>query len=212
MTSRQKAAAIIKSGVPFFIGALTGLVGQTLIPMASEPLDDTPWAFGGLVSDIGIYPFLIVFMIYRRDKSPQIVFKRIFLFFVGLCVGYYLWTTFLGLRHAIESGHKEAFGSVFLSDLFDGAVYGTIGFFAALWGAAMVRLKGNKRMAAYYVMTVPFIIVEVFYLCFSLMCVVPQIMMALVELLCLAAIIVFMVKAKKEFSDADTAVYFQQEN
>lgn len=209
---RQKAVAAMKGGVPFFIGAIMGLIGQTLVPMLFKPMEDTYWDMSVLISNMDIYPFLIVFMIYKGDKSPKIVFKRIFLYFLGLCVGYYMWTTILGLQNAVESGHSDAFYYTFISDLADGLVYSVVGFFAALWGCVMARLKGKGRMAAYYVMTVPFIIVEVLCADFSLACEPPRVMMALVDVICLAGIMVFMVKVRKEFSDNDTAADSRQEN
>lgn len=211
MTSQKKETKI-KRSLPFIIGAVMGLLGQTLIPTAFRATEDTIWYMRGLVSDMDIYPLVIVFMICHKAESPRAIFTRIFLFFVGLCVGYYLWTTFLGLCSAIETGYKENFFSVFYADLLDGAVYSVLGFFAALWGYAMGKLKCKGRMAAYYVMTVPFIIVEVIWVVFSMSCVVPQVMMALIDLLCLAGIIVFMVRERKEFSHGDTAVFLQQEN
>lgn len=197
---------IIKNSLPFIIGFLMGLIGQTLVPLIFKSTESTIWDMTGLISNIDIYPFIIVFMIYHKNKSPKLIFKTILLYFVGLCVGYYLWTTFLGLYNTIESNHADAFYYALFEDFFDGLLYCVIGFFAALWGLAMGKLRQKNRLVPYYIMTVPLILVELGMIASCMVCVVPQIMAAFVDLLCLTGIIMFMVKAKKDFQNTDSEI------
>lgn len=187
----------IKKFYPFGIGFLMGLIGQTIIPAIFKPVKFTAWDLTGLISNGDIYPLVIVFMICRKNQKPKTVFTTIFTYFIGLCVGYYLWTTSLSLYQAIKTNHKDMFFSNFLADFSDGFGYSVLGFFAALWGAFMIRLKNCSKKLPYYLMFVPFMLFEIYMMAFH------QFFFSLytlVDFICLIMVIFYMHKTGKEFS------------
>ena len=68
--------------------ALTGLLGQTLIPWLSGQLNSRYLEFRFVVSNIDVYPFAVVALITFKNAEPKKALFRILAFFSGLCLGY----------------------------------------------------------------------------------------------------------------------------
>ena len=65
----------------FVFAALVGLLGQTVVPWLSDQLNSPHLGFRFLVSDIDIYPFVVVALITFGNTEPKRAFWRVLVFF-----------------------------------------------------------------------------------------------------------------------------------
>ena len=117
----------------FVFAALVGLLGQTVVPWLSDQLNSPHLGFRFLVSDIDIYPFVVVALITFRNTEPKRAFWRVLVFFSGLCLGYYGYTAALAAYSALESGSAGYLANV-LSSAKDALEYMAVALCAGAWG------------------------------------------------------------------------------
>ncbi len=171
--------------ITFFSALITGFVGQTLIPMLSKGLKFSYWDFSIFVSDLDIYPLVIVLMICLANNGPKHVLLRILTYFVGLCVGYYGWECGLMIYGAVMHHDEHLLGSLLLC-AGETAAYIIFGFLASIWG--YFTSKFERKRVVFCLLISPFVIVELMMACFNLMKVDVNILMTAVDLLCMIGI------------------------
>ena len=169
----------------FVFAALVGLLGQTVVPWLSDQLNSPHLGFRFLVSDIDIYPSVVVALITFGNTEPKRAFWRVLVFFSGLCLGYYGYTAALAAYSALESGSAGYLANV-LSSAKDALEYMAVALCAGAWGFAMQR--SARRRLLYAAMLVPFIVITMACTYSNLVAEPPQILMAAVDILCLAGI------------------------
>ena len=128
----------------FVFAALVGLLGQTVVPWLSDQLNSPHLGFRFLVSDIDIYPFVVVALITFGNTEPKRAFWRVLVFFSGLCLGYYGYTAALAAYSALESGSAGYLANV-LSSAKDALEYMAVALCAGAWGFAMQR-SARRRL------------------------------------------------------------------
>lgn len=141
----------------FVIAFIIGILGQTLIPLLSSKITIEYLKFDVLISNIDIYSFIIVFFICYKNPQPKQCFYRIFVFFVGLCLGYYGYTSCVDMYKAITV--RPEYLTNILSDFVDSLEYIIISIFAGVWGYIMIKYQSNKTV--FFGMALPFIIVNI---------------------------------------------------
>lgn len=171
--------------VLFIFAALMGILGQTVVPWLSDQLSSPHLEFRFLVSNIDIYPFVVVALVTFKNTEPKKAFCRVLAFFSGLCLGYYGYTAALATIRAFESGNARYLANV-LSSTKDALEYMVVALSAGAWGFAMQ--KNAHRRLLYRAMLVPFILIAVASIYSNLVHNPPQILMATVDVLCLAGI------------------------
>ena len=162
-----------------------GLLGQTVVPWLSDQLNSPHLGFRFLVSDIDIYPFVVVALITFGNTEPKRAFWRVLVFFSGLCLGYYGYTASLAAYSALESGSAGYLANV-LSSAKDALEYMAVALCAGAWG--FVMQKNARRRLLYAAMLVPFIVITMACTYSNLVTEPPQLLMAAVDILCLAGI------------------------
>ena len=172
--------------------ALTGLLGQTLIPWLSGQLNSRYLEFRFVVSNIDAYPFAVVALITFKNAEPKKALFRILAFFSGLCPGYYGYTAALAACSALGSGNAGYLANV-LSDAQDAFEYMVIALCVGAWGFAMQKVARRRFM--YRAMLAPFILITAWSIYSNLACNPPQILMFALDVLCMAGI--FMCSSRK---------------
>lgn len=181
-------ATIKKNLFHTFIAAIiTGFIGQSLIPLLSANFVFSYWDFSVLISNIDIYPLVITLMICLPNKGPKHVLFRIFIYFIGLCIGYYGWTSGLDIYHCIVQSEIRYLYNI-LSDLQDSAVWITLGLLAGIWGYFTIKFESKRTL--FYVLMAPFGIVEILSIYDNLTCMTANIIMSIVDVLCLIGIFI----------------------
>lgn len=170
----------------FLISLITGFVGQTLIPLLASSFCFTHWDFSGLISNIDIYPLAIVIMICMSNQGSKHVLFRIVTYFVGLCLGYYGWTSGLDIYHSIVQNNSSYLYNI-LSDILDTVMWIIIALLAGVWGYFTIKFESNKVL--FYILITPFAIVELLSAYNNLTTVYVNIIMAIIDLFCLIGII-----------------------
>lgn len=168
----------------FIISTVMGILGQTLIPYLSTQLN---LGLRFLVSNIDIYPFIIVLLISFKSPKPKKAFWRILIYFVGLCLGYYGYTSVVAVYNAFVSGNVNYLSNI-LFDLKDSLEYIFIALLASTWGFIMLKYKARRCL--YNLMMLPFILINIYIFYTNLVCNPPQVSMIIVDILCLIGIIV----------------------
>ena len=143
----------------FLIAFLMGILGQTIIPWLSLKLNISWFNFRFLISNIDIYPFIVMLLITYKNTNQKKVFIRIFIYFLGLCLGYYGYTSATHVYHAIEQSNTAYLLNI-LSDLNDIFGYLVIGNLAGIWGYLMLKYKNKKYI--YYLMPLPFVLLAMY--------------------------------------------------
>lgn len=182
--------------VIFIISILTGLLGQTLIPTLSSYVSYKSLKFDCLISNIDIYTFVIVFLICYKNPEPKQCFKRIVIYFVGLCLGYYGFTSGIAIYDCFVSNRIEYLINI-LADIQDSVVYIVISIFAGSWGYIMTKYQNKKKL--FYIMTLPFILVSMYYFYENIFeCIQMHIVMGIVDVICIIGIIICVCKKNRE--------------
>ncbi len=171
----------------FIISALMGILGQTIIPWLSAKLNLPHFEFRFLISNIDIYPFVIVLLISLKNPEPKKVFWRILIYFIGLCLGYYGYTSVIAIYNALASGNINYLTNI-LSDLNDSLGYLIIAVLAGIWGFVMIKYKNKKNL--YCFMLLPFILVSIYTIYSNVVRSPYNIFMIAVDVLSLAGIII----------------------
>lgn len=145
----------------FFIAFITGILGQTIIPWLSMKLNLYWFDFRFLISNIDIYPLIVVLLIGFNNTIPKRAFWRIFIYFLGLCLGYYGYTSSIHIYNAIEYKNINYLSNV-LSDINDVTGYLIIGTLAGVWCYIMLKYKVKKHL--YFLLFLPFILLSAYIL------------------------------------------------
>ncbi len=177
----------------FIVAAVMGVVGQTVLPWLSSQLNPYYFEFRFLISNVDIYPFIIVLLIGFKNTEPKRAFRRVCIYFVGLCLGYYGCTSSMAVYNAVVSGNANYLFNV-VSDLKDAFGYIFIGVLAGIWGYSMLKFKSKKYV--YELMLLPFIGLSACIAYSNFACEPPQIFMIIVDVLCLTGIIAFSLRKK----------------
>ena len=177
----------------FIISTVTGVLGQTIVPWLSNELNLYYFKFEFLISNIDIYPFIVVLLISLKNTDPKKAFGRILIYFTGLCLGYYGYTSVIDGYNAFISGNANYLLNI-LFDLKDSLEYLFIAALAGVWGFIMVKYKSKKYL--YDVMILPFILINIYVIYSNFICNPPQILMIIVDILGLAGIIICLFKSK----------------
>ena len=170
----------------FIISTVMGILGQTIIPWLSTKLNLYYFEFRFLISNIDIYPFIIVLLISLKNTDPKKAFGRILIYFTGLCLGYYGYTSVVAVYNAFTSGNANYLLNI-LFDLKDSLAYIFIGVLAGIWGFIMLKYKSKKYL--YDLMMLPFILINIYIIYSNFICNPPQILMIIVDILGLVGII-----------------------
>ena len=174
-----------------------------MIPWLSCKLNLYYFEFRFLISNIDIYPFIVVLLIHLKNTNPKKAFFRIWIYFTGLCLGYYGYTSVVSVYNAFTSGNVNYLLNI-LFDLKDSLEYIVIGILAGIWGFIMLKYRSKKYV--YSFMMLPFILVNVCVIYSDFTCNPPQIFMIIVDILCLVGIIMCLCNDKFQFGgikDAD---------
>ena len=163
-----------------------GVLGQTIIPWLSIKLNLSWFDFRFLISNIDIYPFIVILLITYKNKNPKKAFIRIFIYFLGLCLGYYGYTSTIHIYNAIAQSNV-AYLSNILSDLNDVLGYLIIGSLAGIWGYLMLKYTDKKHI--YYLMSLPFILLAIYALYSNVVHNPSNIFMIIVDILSLTGTI-----------------------
>lgn len=143
----------------FSIAFLMGILGQTIIPWLSIKLNLSWFNFRFLISNIDIYPFIVVLLITYKNTNPKKAFMRTIIYFLGLCLGYYGYTSTTHVYHAIEQSNTTYLSNI-LFDLNDVFGYLVIGSLAGIWGYLILKYKNKKYI--YYLMPLPFVLLAMY--------------------------------------------------
>ena len=170
----------------FLAALITGFIGQNLIPMLANDIQFTHWDFSCLIANLDIYPLVIVMMICLANNGPKHVFLRIFIYFVGLCIGYYGWTSGLTICEAVKYSESRLLCNL-LSDATDAAEYILLGLLAGVWGYFTIKFESKR--ALFYFFISPFVIADILAFCFNLFIKIDaNIIMAAIDFLCIIGI------------------------
>ena len=169
------------------IAIMMGGLGQTLIPWIATQLNLYYFNFRFLISNLDIYPFIVVFLISFKNPEPKKVFWRIFIYFIGLCLGYYGYTSIISFYQAFAYKDLIYLSNIIL-DLADLLGYSFIGVLAGIWGYVMVKHKDKQYL--YHVMLLPIILISIYDLYSNFTCNPPQLFMMIVDILGLIGIII----------------------
>ena len=178
----------IKEYLIIFIVAIgMGVIGQTIIPELSTKLNLYYFDFRFLISNIDIYPFIIVFLISFKKPEPKKAFWRIFIYFIGLCIRYYGYTSIINFYNAFAYKNVNYISNIILNlkDLFE---YLFIGLFASIWGYIMLKYKNKKYL--YYLMLLPFVLISIYIIYSNFTCNPPNLFMIIVDIFSLIGIII----------------------
>ncbi len=171
----------------FLIGIAVGVAAQLLGGLTATPLGRGMYDLSCLGSNLDIYPLIIVLLLLRKTNEPKAIGGGVFLFFAGLCLGYYGYTTALSAVAAVRTHHPDMFATNALSDLADGFAYTCVGALAAVWCYFAKRLRNRGKKLWYGLMLAPFFAVTVVMTVENALCVVPNVAMMIVDGICLAA-------------------------
>lgn len=169
------------------IATMMGVLGQTLIPWIATQLNLYYFNFRFLISNIDIYPFIVVFLISSKNPEPKKVFWRILIYFIGLCLGYYGYTSIISFYQAFAYKDLIYLSNIIL-DLADLLEYSFIGVLAGIWGYIMVKHKDKQYL--YHLMLLPFILISIYDLYSNFICNPPQLFMIIVDILGLIEIVI----------------------
>lgn len=170
----------------FIISTVMGIVGQTILPWLSIKLNLYYFNFRFFISNIDIYPFIVILLINFKNTKHKKAFWRILIYFTGLCLGYYGYTSAIAVYNAFSSRNANYLLNI-LFDLKDSLEYIFVGVLAGLWGFFMLKYKYRKRL--YGLLVLPFILINIYILYANFTCNPPQIFMIIVDILCLVGII-----------------------
>ena len=171
----------------FIISIVMGVLGQTIIPWLSTKLNLYYFEFRFLISNIDIYPFIIVLLISFKNNEPKKAFWRILIYFTGLCLGYYGYTSVIAIYNAFTSRNINYLLNI-LFDLNDLLGYLIIAVFVGIWGFIMLKYKNKKYL--YNLMLLPFILISIYTIYSNFTCSPLKIFMIIIDILCLVGIII----------------------
>ena len=180
----------------FLIGIAVGIAAQLLGVLTTTPLGRGMCDLSCLGSNLDIYPLIIVLLLLRKAE-PKAIAAGVFLFFAGLCLGYYGYTTALSAVAAVRVNHPEMLATNALSDLADGLAYTGVGALAALWCYVAKQFRDSGKKLLYGCMLAPFFAVTVWMVIENAQCVVPNVAMMVVDVLCLAAMAVTVFRSER---------------
>lgn len=172
----------MKNTAYLLIGAAMGIAGQLL----GELSGSVPLCVSNLISDMTIWP-LVILLIIHRDVDAKTMLRDIFLTFLGLDVGYYGYVAVKDLAGYMRFG--GSLSSALFSDVPDLIVYTVLGTAAAAWGWLMVKLLDRNKAVLYNIMVLPFIAVQLLFIAGDIISWEYRWSMALLGTVCLAAII-----------------------
>ncbi|MBQ3889613.1 MAG: hypothetical protein II738_07705 [Clostridia bacterium] len=173
----------------FLIGVAFGVAAQLLGELTATPLGRGMCNLSVLGGNLDVYPLIIVLLLLRKTAEPKAIAGGVLLFFAGLCLGYYGYTTAFSAVAAVRMHDPEMFATNALSDLVDGLAYTALGAMAALWCYVAKRLRNRGKRLLYGCMLAPFFAVTVMMVVENARCVVPNVAMMVVDVLCLAAMV-----------------------
>lgn len=173
---------MMKNTTYLWIGAAMGIAGQLL----GELSGSVPLCVSNLISDMTIWP-LVILLIIHRDVDAKTMLRDLFLTFLGLDIGYY---GYVAVKDTIEyAKFGGSLSSALFSDVPDLIVYTVLGTAAAAWGWLMVELLRKDRKLLYNAMVLPFIAVQMLFLAGDIISWEYRWSMALLGVVCLAVII-----------------------
>ncbi|MBR6994427.1 MAG: hypothetical protein IKH96_00260 [Ruminococcus sp.] len=173
---------IMKTTAYLWIGAAMGIAGQFL----GELHGNVPLCVSNLISDMTIWP-LVILLIIHRDVDAKTMLRDVFLTFLGLDIGYY---GYAAVKHTIEyAKFGGSLSSAMFSDVPDLIAYTALGTAAAAWGWLMVKLLRKKKALLYNIMVLPFIAVQLLFIAGDIISWEYRWSMALLGAGCLAVII-----------------------
>lgn len=154
---RSGTVKIMKTTAYLWIGAAMGIAGQFL----GELHEKVPLCVSDLISDMTIWP-LVILLIIHRDVDAKTMLRDLFLTFLGLDVGYY---GYAAVKHTIEyAKFGGSLSSAMFSDVPDLIAYTALGTAAAVWGWLMVKLLRKNKAVLYNIMVLPFIAVQLLFM------------------------------------------------
>lgn len=172
----------MKTTAYLWIGAAMGIAGQFL----GELHGNVPLCVSNLISDMTIWP-LVILLIIHRDVDAKTMLRDVFLTFLGLDIGYY---GYAAVKHTIEYARfGGSLSSAMFSDAGDLIAYTALGTAAAAWGWLMVKLLRKKKALLYNIMVLPFIAVQLLFIAGDIISWEYRWSMALLGAGCLAVII-----------------------
>lgn len=172
----------MKTTAYLWIGAAMGIAGQFL----GELHGNVPLCVSNLISDMTIWP-LVILLIIHRDVDAKTMLRDVFLTFLGLDIGYY---GYAAVKHTIEyAKFGGSLSSAMFSDVPDLIAYTALGTAAAAWGWLMVKLLRKKKALLYNIMVLPFIAVQLLFIAGDIISWEYRWSMALLGAGCLAVII-----------------------
>lgn len=132
-----------------------------------------------------------MFLICNKKPTPFQCAKRIVVFFAGLCIGYYGYTSAIDIYHTIVQ-NKSAYAFNVFYDLKDLLVWVIVSIFAGVWGFIMIKKQDKKSL--FCIMVVPFIMVNLYCIYFNLTCEPMNIFMSIVDVLAIIGIVLCVTK------------------
>ncbi len=179
---RSGTMKIMKSTAYLWTGAAMGIAGQLL----GELSGSVPLCVSNLISDMTIWP-LVILLIIHRDVDAKTMLRDIFLTFLGLDVGYY---GYVAVKHTIQyAKFGGSLSAALFSDVPDLMVYTALGTAAAAWGWLMVKLLRKNKAVLYNIMVLPFIAVQLLFIAGDIVSWEYRWSMALLGAVCLGIII-----------------------
>ena len=179
---RSGTMKIMKSTAYLWTGAAMGIAGQLL----GELSGSVPLCVSNLISDMTIWP-LVILLIIHRDVDAKTMLRDIFLAFLGLDVGYY---GYVAVKHTIQyAKFGGSLSAALFSDVPDLMVYTALGTAAAAWGWLMVKLLDRNKAVLYNIMVLPFIAVQLLFIAGDIVSWKYRWSMALLGAVCLGIII-----------------------
>lgn len=179
---RSGTMKIMKSTAYLWTGAAMGIAGQLL----GELSGSVPLCVSNLISDMTIWP-LVILLIIHREVDAKTMLRDIFLAFLGLDVGYY---GYVAVKHTIQyAKFGGSLSAALFSDVPDLMVYTALGTAAAAWGWLMVKLLHKNKAVLYNIMVLPFIAVQLLFIAGDIVSWEYRWSMALLGAVCLGIII-----------------------
>ncbi|MGN0594478.1 MAG: hypothetical protein ACI4I6_04920 [Hominimerdicola sp.] len=170
-----------------WIGAFLGITAQLLGKLNGTVLGDK-WGLSGLLSNLDIWPLIILLVLYRAKPTPKQMFRDLLFLFIGLDVAYYAYTSIQSSIQFYEAGHLEYLGVNLFEDFVDCLIYTIIGFAAGIWGYFMTKFRNAGRKLKYYAMVCPFFIVQIYLLISNLVYIKLLLGTFILDMLCLMVI------------------------
>lgn len=163
----------------FWIGGGLGILDQLCGRLTLTALGKDPWCAHQVLADLAIWAMFILLILRREKPSPKEMFRDLTLFFLGLCLFYYIYEAivvnremYVAIRNHSQfaQSQKQSILQNIASTALDALLWFLVGLAAAIWGFFTTKFRLAEKKAGYWVMIVPLFLSILFMIVVNALC------------------------------------------